>query len=137
MSVFATDSTRLSGVVKYEFDPQIAFCRESIVINDPAADTYKVGAVLGKITANGKYRLAKSASADGSQTPAAVYIADGLGLSGDLAVAAGVDQKAVALVRGPVILADTALQLGTGTTLSAVKTAFLALSPAMLVEAAV
>lgn len=137
MAVFATDSTRLSGVVKYEFDPQIAFCRESIVINDPAADTYKVGAVLGKITASGKYRLAKSASADGSQTPAAVYIADGLGLSTDLAVAAATDVKALALVRGPVILSDAGLSLGTGTTLAAVKTAFLALSPAMLVETAV
>lgn len=137
MAILATESTRLSAVVKYEFEPNTGFCRESVVINDPSAGTYKVGAVLGKITASGKYRLALSASADGSQTPAAVYIADGLGLSCDLTVAAATDTKAIALVRGPVILSDAGLQLGAGTTTAAVKTAFAALSPAMLVETAV
>jgi len=137
MSVFAQDSTRFSGVVKYEFEPQLSFCRESVTINDPSAGTYKVGAVLGKITASGKYRLALSASADGSQTPAAVYIADGMGLSGDLTVAAATDTKAIVLARGPVILSDAGLQLGAGITLAAVKTAFAALSPAILVETAV
>ena len=137
MTVLATESTRLSGVVKYEFEPALSYTRESVVINDPAADTYKVGAVLGKITASGKYRLAKSASADGSQTPAGVYIADGLGLSGDLTVAAATDTKAIAIVRGPVIFADAGLQLGTGTTLAAVRTAFAAINPQMIVETAV
>lgn len=137
MSVFATDTTRFSAVVKYEHQPELGYCRESVVINDPAADTYKVGAVLGKITASGKYRLAKSANGDGSQTPAVVYIADGLGLSGDLVVAANTDTKALVMARGPVIFADAGLQLGAGITQAAVKTAFLAISPAMLVETAI
>lgn len=135
MAVFATDSTRFSAVVKYEFEPQLGLCRESVVINDPGADTYKVGAVLGKITASGKYRLAKSASVDGSQTPVAVYIADGMGSSTDLPVAAGVDAKAIVLARGHVILADAALQLGAGITAAAAKAALLAVG--MLVETAV
>lgn len=126
MAVIATDSTRFSDVVAYELEPQLGICRESVVINDPGADTYKVGAVLGKITAGGKYRLAKSASGDGSQTPVAVYIADGMGSSTDLAVAAATDTKAIVLARGPVILKDTALQLGTGTTLAAAKAGLLA-----------
>ena len=135
MSVIATDSTRFSAVVKYEHEPQLGYCRESVVINDPGADTYKVGAVLGKITATGKYRLSKSGSADGSQTPVAIYIADGLGLSGDLAVSAGVDVKAIVLARGPAIVADAPLQLGTGTTAAAAKTGLAAVN--ILVETAV
>ena len=137
MAVIATDSTRFSAVVKYEMEPQLGICRESVIINDPGADTYKVGAVLGKITATGKYRLSKSGSADGSQTPVAVYIADGAGASTDLAVAAGVDTKALILARGHAIVADAALQLGTGTTAAAAKAGLLALNPPILVETAV
>jgi len=135
MPVFATDSTRFSAVVKHEYEPQLSLCRESVVLNDPAADTYRVGAVLGKVTATGKYRLSKSASADGSQTPVAVLIADGLGHSGDIAVAAGTDAKALVLVKGPAIVADAALQLGTGITAAAAKAALAAVG--ITVEVAV
>lgn len=134
MAVFATDSTRFSGVVKYELEAAVGVCRESIVINDAAA-TLRVGAVLGKVTATGKYKLALSAAVDGSQTPAAVLIADGLGLSGDIVLAANTDTKALVLARGPCIVADAPLQLGTGTTLAAATTALKALG--ILVEAAV
>lgn len=135
MSVIATDTTRYSAVVKFELEPQLGLCRESVVINDPGADTYKVGAVLGKVTATGKYRLSKSASADGSQTPVAIYIADGLGNSGDLAVAAGVDTKAIILARGPSIVADAPLQLGAGINAAAAKSGLNAVG--ILVETAV
>lgn len=136
MAVIATDSTRFSEVVAYELEPQLGVCRESVVLNDPgAASTYRVGAVLGKITATGKYRLALSASVDGSQTPVAVLIADGLGLSGDMAVASATDTKALVLARGPVIVKDVALQLGTGITAGAAKTALAAVG--IIVEAAV
>lgn len=136
MSVIATDSTRFSGVVKFEFEPTTAYCRESIVIND-TAQTIKVGTVLGKVTATGKYKVALSAAVDGSQTPAGVYIADGLGLSGDLVLANATDTKAIMIARGPVILADAGLTFGTGTTLAATRTAFAALTPPVLIETAV
>jgi len=135
MSVFATDSTRLSGVVKYEFEPATSYCRESVVLNDTANLNLKVGAVLGKVTATGKYKLSLSAAADGSQTPAAVLIADGLGLSTDITLTSGTDAKAVVLVRGPVILADAGLQLGTGHTVTSVKTALA--GAGLLVETAI
>jgi hypothetical protein len=134
MAVFATDSTRFSAVVKFELEPQLALCRESIVIND-AADTLRVGAVMGKVTATGKWKLAKSAAVDGSQTPAGILIINGLGSSTDIVLAANTDTKAVVLARGPVIVADAALQLGTGTTLAAATTALKALG--ILVEVAV
>lgn len=134
MSVIATDSTRFSGVVKYEFEPATAFCRESVTLND-SAQTLKVGAVLGKVTATGKYRLCLSASADGSQTPAAILLADVNGNSGDIALAANTDTKAIVLARGPAIVADAGLQLGTGITAAAVKTALAAAN--VLVETAI
>jgi hypothetical protein len=134
MAVFATDSTRFSGVVKYELEPQLSLCRESIIINDAAA-TLKVGAVLGKVTATGKYKLATSGAADGSQNPVAVLIIDGLGSSRDIVLAANTDTKAIVLARGPVIVADAALQLGAGITAAAAKTALAAVG--IIVETAV
>lgn len=41
-----------------------------------AGAAYKRGTVLGKITASSKYTIALSASADGSQTPAAILVDD-------------------------------------------------------------
>lgn len=134
MAVFATDSTRFSAVVKYELEPQLSICRESIIIND-GAQTLKVGAVLGKVTATGKYKLALSAAVDGSQTPVAVLIADVQGSSKDIVLAAATDTKALVLARGPVIVADAALQLGTGITAAAAKTALAAVG--ITVETAV
>jgi hypothetical protein len=134
MAVFATDSTRFSAVVKFELEPQLSICRESIVINDAAA-TLRVGAVLGKVTATGKYKLATSGAADGSQTPVAILIADGLGLSKDIVLTAATDTKALVLARGPAIVADAALQLGTGITAAAAKTALAAVG--ITVEVAV
>ena len=136
MTVFATDSTRFSGVVKYEDEPQTGYSRESVTLNDTAGVVYKVGAVLGKVTATGKYKLSASAAGDGSQTPVAVLIADGLGLSGDV-TATGSDQRVLVLARGEAIVADSGLQLGTGHTVSSVRTAFAALNPPILVETAV
>lgn len=134
MSVIATDSTRFSALVKYELSPEKAICRESIVINDSAA-TLKVGTVLGKVTATGKYKVALSAAVDGSQTPVAVLIADVLGRSQDIALPATTDTKALVLARGPVIVADSALVLGTGITAAAAKTALLAVG--IIVETAI
>lgn len=47
MSVIATDSTRFSAVVKYEFEPAKSLCREAVTLYGSAA-TYVVGTVLGK-----------------------------------------------------------------------------------------
>ena len=134
MAIFATDSTRFSAVVKYELEPQLGICRESVIINDAAA-TLRVGAVLGRVTATGKWKLALSAAVDGSQNPAGVLITDGLGLSNDIALTANTDTRAIVLARGPVIVADAALQLGTGITALAANTALKALG--IVVEVAV
>jgi hypothetical protein len=51
MTVFATDSNRLSTVVKFELKPNLGVCRDILTVND-SAQTYKVGAVLGKYYAS-------------------------------------------------------------------------------------
>jgi hypothetical protein len=138
MTVIATDSARFSAVVKYEFEPQLSYCRESVVIND-AAQTIKVGTVMGKVTAGGKWKVCQTNAADGSQNPAGIYVAQVNGLSTDLALAATTDTPALLIVRGPVILADAGLAFGAANapTTAAVKTAFAALTPPVLVETAV
>jgi hypothetical protein len=108
MSVFATSTNRFSQVVKHEYEPSLAFCRDVIVINDVAA-TLKTGAVLGKVTATGKYKLVDSAAVDGSQNAAAVIISDNAGMSRDITIAAATDTTVVAITRGPVIVAKESL----------------------------
>lgn len=122
MAIIATEGARFSAVVKHEYAPEVGTTREAVVINDAAA-TLQVGAVLGVVTATGKYKLAKSAATDGSQTPVAVLIADGNGNSGEIALKANTDTKALVLAAGPSIVAGEALQLGTGITLAAAKDA--------------
>lgn len=134
MAVIAQDSTRFSAVVKHEYEAQTGYCRDVVTVNDAAA-TLRVGAVLGKVTATGKYKLVSGDATDGSEIAAAVLIADGLGLSGDIALSANTDTKVLVLSRGPVIVADDALQLGANADADEVAAQLKALG--ILVEAAV
>lgn len=68
------------------------------------------GAVLGKITATGKYVLSASAASDGSQTPVAILAED--------ADASAADKVTVAYLTGE--FNGTALTLGAGHTLASV-----------------
>lgn len=58
----------------------------------PAGQALKRGAVLGKITASGKYLLSLSASSDGSQTPDLILAED--------CDASAADKEALAYARG-------------------------------------
>lgn len=129
MPVIFTDTPRLSNWLKFEFEPALGYTREAITLNDAAGGTYKNGTVLGKITATSKYQVSKTAAGDGSQTPAGVLFADGLGLSSDMVLSAGVDTPALMLARGPALVSDVGLVYGTGHTAASVKTAFAALNP--------
>ncbi len=71
------------------------------------------GAVLGKITASGKYTLSLSASSDGSQTPA-VILAEATDASGG-------DKVTVAHFGG--VFDENAITLGTGHTKASVREA--------------
>lgn len=113
MTVIATDSgNRFSNVVKHEYEPSLAYCREVVVVNEAAEASYAPGTVLGKVTASGKYKISKADATDGSEVAAAVVLAEGsLGESKEFTVAATTDTDVLVLVRGPAILSKDALIL--------------------------
>ena len=92
-----TQPPTMGDVLKYEVNPN--FTRETITLL--AGTAYPVGAVLGKITASGKYKFATSGGSDGAQTAAAVllYAVD----------ATEADATAIILARGPAIVSQAAL----------------------------
>lgn len=113
MAVIATDSNRLSNLIKlYDVPNNPEMCHEVVTVNEAAGVTYKVGTVLGKITASGKYIVSKQAAADGSQVPAAIFIGDGkTGLAQDTVIAATTDTPVLTLARGKAVVSLGALLL--------------------------
>jgi hypothetical protein len=83
---------------------------ERLVTIAAGADLAK-GAVLGRITASGKYKLSASAAVDGSETPDAVLA--------EAANAASADVQAVVYFSGE--FNENALTLGAGHTVDAVR----------------
>jgi len=139
MAVIATDSNRLSNLVKkYDAPNNPELFTDVLTVNEASAVTYSVGTVLGKITASGKYIVSKQAAADGSQNPVAVFIGDGkTGLAQDTAIAATTDTPVLALTRGKVVLSLGALKLDASFSTNAQKLAAYASlkSVGILVEA--
>lgn len=103
MTIIATDTYRLSHLVKQELFPEKAYCREVVVMNDAAA-SLKIGAVLGKVTATGKYKVSVQTAVDGTEVAAAI-------LMQDLTLAATTDTKVLVMVRGPASVSKAALIL--------------------------
>ncbi len=87
-----------------------------LLIHEPitllSGQNLKRGALLGRVTATGKYVLSLSAAADGSQTPVAV-------LAIDCDASTGGDKVTEAYFRGDFM--SNGLILGTGHTLASVK----------------
>lgn len=103
-NIFASDTYRLSHLVKQEFWGQFGWCRKQVTVNEAADKTYGVGTVLGKVTATGKYKVCVESAVDGSQVPAALVLED-------VKVSSGVDKKLVIMYRGPSIVSKAALVL--------------------------
>ena len=104
MPIIATDKQRFSNVVKHEYEPTLAFCRAVVTVNEAAVTDYAIGTVLGKITASGKYVVAKETATDGSKVPAAVVLED-------KSIAAATDTKVLVAVRGPMIVSKAGIAL--------------------------
>lgn len=103
MSVIAQENARFSNVVKAEQWPEYAYCREVVTVNDAAA-TLKVGTVLGKVTATGKYKVSVQTANDGSENAAGVVLQE-------VTIAATTDTKVLALVSGDAIVSKGGLIL--------------------------
>ena len=104
MPIIATDTFRLSHLVKRELWPEQGYTRAVVTVNEAAAKTYAVGTVLGKVTASGKYKIAVETAVDGSKAADAIVV-------GDYTVPATTDTKVLVLVRGPAIVSKAALVL--------------------------
>ena len=92
-----TEPPSMGDVLKYEVNPN--YTREVITLL--AGLSYPVGAVLGRITASGKYKLATSGGTDGAQTATAVLL---YAVDATLADAVG-----IVVARGPAIVSRAAL----------------------------
>ena len=74
MAVFATDSQRVSNLVKHEYEPSLDYCRKVLTFTGTTA--FGLGTVLGKVTSTGAYVEAVETANDGSKAPAAVVLED-------------------------------------------------------------
>ena len=92
-----TEPPSLGDVLKYEVNPD--YTREVITL--AAGMPYPQGAVLGRITASGKYKLATSGGTDGAQTASAVLL---YAVDATLADATG-----IVVARGPAIVSRAGL----------------------------
>lgn len=101
MAIIATDGYRLSHLVKFETAEEMAFCREVVTFNGLAGDL-KIGTVLGKVTAGGKYKVAVQSASDGSQNFGAILIED-------VTVVGATDKKVLVMHRGPASVSKAAL----------------------------
>ena len=114
MTVIATDTLRVSNLVKKEHWVDVGYCREVVTVNEAAIKTYAVGTLLGKVTADGKYKIAVQTAVDGSAVAAAIVLED-------KTIAAATDTKLVVLVRGPASISAGALVLDATYNLDAEK----------------
>ena len=92
-----TEPPSMGDVLKYEVNPN--YTREVVTLL--AGMPYPVGAVLGRITASDKFKLATSGGTDGAQTASAVLL---YAVDATLADATG-----IVVARGPAIVSRAAL----------------------------
>lgn len=91
----------LGDLLKYELNG--SYCREVVTLKSGTA--YPLGAVIGKITASGKYRLSPVAEVtgdEGAETASAVLI--------EAVDATAGDKPGLVVLRGPVIVSKGQLQ---------------------------
>lgn len=120
MTLIATDTPRLSNMLKREMWSEQGYCRLAVTVNEASAVDYKIGEVLGKITASGKYVQYDDANADGSETAAAIVLED-------VSIPAAADTTVLVLVKGPAIVADGGLVFKAGVDQAAAKVSLEAL----------
>ena len=109
-----TMNPTLGDLLKFELNSN--YCRETVTLK--AGSSYPLGAVLGRITASGKYRLSPAAAVvgdEGAETAVAVLL--------EAVDATAADKTALIAARGPVILSKAALVFDASVDQPAEKTA--------------
>lgn len=103
MTVIATEAKRLSNVVKQELWPESGYTRAVVTYNGTAA-TLVPGTVLGKVTADGKYKISVQTATDGTEVADAIVMVD-------TTAAVNTDTKVLVLIKGPAIVSKAGLVL--------------------------
>lgn len=116
MSVISTVTYKYSysDVVKHEYEPGMAFCRERLIANEGSALDYTIGTVVGIVTATGKIKRQETSAVDGSQNAAGVVVEN-------KSIPATTDTGVLVLVRGPVVVNKAMLTVGASTDTDAEK----------------
>lgn len=91
-----TEQNTIGDVILWEEDGH--YSREVVTIASGA--DLKIGSVLGKITANGKYALSAPGASDGSEDPVAILITDADAASADVTNAIVIVREARAIRAG-------------------------------------
>lgn len=115
MTVLATETHVYGNVVKHEYLPDTAYCKKVVTVNDTAG-TLAIGTVLGKVTADGKYKRAVQTAVDGSAAAAAI-------VAKVTTIAGSTDTSVLCLVRGPAGISKLGLVLDATYNLDAEKQA--------------
>lgn len=102
MALVNSSSPKLGNLLKLEYAREHGFCRETVIANEAAAEQYSVGSLVGKVTADGKYKLVDPTAVDGSQVVAGIVLEN-------KPVAATTDTEITILARGMAIVADKAI----------------------------
>jgi hypothetical protein len=109
-----TQAPTLGDLLKFELNG--SYSRETVTLK--AGTSYPLGAVLGRITASGKYRLSPNATVtgdEGAETAIAVLL--------EAVDATAADRTGLIAARGPVILSKAALVFDASVDQAAEKTA--------------
>jgi hypothetical protein len=71
------------------YTPANVIAGETAIVTDSVTvatgESFSAGAVLGRVTADGKYKLAVATAGDGSETPVAIAVEDVDATAGDVA----------------------------------------------------
>lgn len=102
MALVGTRKPLIGNLVKYEFLIAHGYTREIVTVNTTDATELSIGSVLGKVTADGKYKPRDPDASTGEEVSAAVVVEN-------KSVPASTDTEVAVMVRGPSILADNAL----------------------------
>jgi Bacteriophage lambda head decoration protein D len=98
-----TENRRFSHTVKAELWPELGYTRAVVTYNGTAGSLI-IGQTLGKVTANGKYKVALQAAVDGSQTVDAILLED-------KTVTLNTDATMLVLLKGPAVVSKAALTI--------------------------
>lgn len=104
MSLIDTRKPRLGSVIQSEEGGEYGYSRKTVVANEAAQKTYVAGTVLGKVTADGKYKILEASAADGSQNFAGIYVGSAALTADDFqTIAATTDTNVVILYRDAIV----------------------------------